>query len=141
MNTKIITTLVTAAFAFSVYSTDAQTKPAKSLKVAEVTLSKPGDVYTSVETLPKFPGRFEGFTKFLKQNIDNKKAETSGRINITFVVEKDGSLSDVKAIGRNTESKAAKEAIRVIKLSPKWEPGRQNGKPVRVQYTVPVIFE
>ncbi len=141
MNTKLITTLVTAAFAFSVYSANAQTTSAKSLKVAEVTLSKPGDVYTSVETLPKFPRGFEGFTKFLKQNIDNKKAEAPGRVNITFVVEKDGSLTDIKAIGRNTESKAAEEAIRVIKLSPKWEPGRQNDKPVRVQYTVPVVFD
>lgn len=140
MKTNLITTLATATFAFSVYSADAQTTPAKSLKVAEVTLSQPGDVYTSVETLPKFPGGFEGFTKFLKQNIDNKKTEAPGRVNITFVVEKDGLLSDVKAIGRDTESKGAEEAIRVIKLSPKWEPGKQNGKPVRVQYTVPVVF-
>ncbi|WP_342645872.1 energy transducer TonB [Mucilaginibacter sp. CSA2-8R] len=142
MNTKLITIIATAAFALSAYSADAQTTPAKSPKVAEVTLSQTRDVYTSsVEVLPHFPGGVEGFTNFLKQNINNKKAEAPGRVNITFVVEKDGSLSDVHAIGRNTESKAAEEAIRVIKLSPKWEPGKQNGQPVRVQYTVPVVFK
>ncbi len=140
MNTKLITMTATAVFALSAYSADAQTTPVKSTKPMDVTLSQPGDVYTSVEVLPHFPGGVEGFTNFLKQNINNKKAEAPGRVNITFVVEKDGSLSDVHAIGRNTESKAAEEAIRVIKLSPKWEPGKQNGKPVRVQYTVPVVF-
>jgi len=107
----------------------------------EVTIDPPGDVYTSVEVLPKFPGGVEGIMNFLKKNIDNKKAEAPGRVNITFVVEKNGSLSDVHAIGRNTKSKAAEEAIRVMKLSPKWEPGTQNGKPVRVQYTIPVVFK
>jgi protein TonB len=142
MNTKLITSLATAAIALSAYSVDAQTKPMNSSKVIDGTLSSsPGDVYTSVEVLPRFPGGVEGLMNYLNQNIDNKKAEAPGRINVTFVVEKDGSLSDVHAIGRNTQSKAAEEAIRVTKLSPKWEPGTQNGKPVRVQYTIPVVFK
>jgi len=97
-------------------------------------------VFTSVEELPEFPGGYQKFLPFINKNLNKTKTEKTGRINITFVVEKDGRLSDVRAVGRIFDQDAANEAIRVVKLSPKWSPGKQNGKPVRVQYTVPIVF-
>ncbi|CAM3781045.1 energy transducer TonB [Mucilaginibacter galii] len=97
-------------------------------------------VFTSVEELPEFPGGYQKLLPFINKNLNKSKTEKTGRIIITFVVEKDGSLSDLRAIGRIFDQEAANEAIRVLKLSPKWNPGKQNGKPVRVQYTVPIVF-
>ncbi len=101
-----------------------------------------GDVYTSVEQLPEFPGGMGNFFKFVKTHLkfpaDANGAK--GRVNVTFIVNRDGSLSDMKAIGRVSHPALEKEALRVMKLLPKWMPGKQNGKPVRVQYTVPIIF-
>ena len=98
------------------------------------------ETFTAVEELPTFPNSHEDFQAFIKKNLDQTKASKPGRINITFLVEKDGTLSDVKAIGRIFDNNAADEAVRVIKLSPKWNPGKQNGKPVKVQYVVPIVF-
>jgi hypothetical protein len=110
---------------------------AQSIKVAK---TPSNETFTAVEELPTFPNTHEDFQSFIKKNLDQTKASKAGRINITFIVEKDGAVSDVKAIGRIFDQNAADEAIRVLKLSPKWNPGKQNGKPVRVQYTVPVVF-
>jgi hypothetical protein len=91
-----------------------------------------------VDVIPNFPG---DFSKFVRRNLDQTKASQSGRINVTFIIEKDGSLSDVKAVGRIFDQNAANEAVRIMKLSTKWNPGIQNGNLVRVQYTVPVVFD
>jgi outer membrane biosynthesis protein TonB len=91
-----------------------------------------------VDVIPNFPG---DFSKFVRRNLDQTKSSQSGRINVTFIIEKDGSLSDVKAVGRIFDQNAANEAVRIMKLSPKWNPGIQNGNLVRVQYTVPVVFD
>ena len=97
-------------------------------------------IFTSVEGLPEFPGGYQKFLAFVKENLDQSKSSVAGRANITFVVEQDGTLSDIKAVGRIFDENAINEAIRVMKLSPKWNPGKQNGKPVRVQYTLPIVF-
>ena len=93
------------------------------------------------EVQPEFPGGNEKLNTFILKNIDQTKATKSGRINVTFIVEKDGTLSNVRAIGRIFDQNAAEEAIRVIKLSPKWIPGKQDSKTVRVQYVVPIVFK
>ena len=102
--------------------------------------SSSNEIVTPIEGLPEFPGGYNKFLAFVNKNLDRSKSAEAGRANITFIVEKDGSLSDVRAIGHIFNQPAIDEAIRAVKLSPKWIPGKQNGKPVKVQYTVPVVF-
>jgi TonB family protein len=100
-------------------------------------------VFTSVEDVPEFKGGIEAFGKFLATNIKYPKAardnNVQGRVIITFVVEKDGSLSNMKVL-RGIGSGCDEEAVRVLSISPAWKPGVQNGKPVKVQYSVPISF-
>jgi TonB family protein len=99
--------------------------------------------FSAVDAPPRFPGGVESFYMFLRKNIRYpaimREKYIQGRVIITFVVETDGSLSDIKAI-RGPGYGSEEESIRVISLSPRWIPGVQNGKQVRVQYTVPISF-
>lgn len=101
-------------------------------------------VLSSVEHLPEFPGGVEAFVKFLGSNIrypkDAREKGIQGRVIITFVVEKDGSLSGNKIV-RGVSPDIDAEALRVLEMSPKWSPGTQKGKAVRVQYSVPISFK
>lgn len=103
----------------------------------------PSKIFTAVEMEPSFPGGIEMFYKLLLYNIrypakafENK---VQGKVFVSFVIEKDGSLTDIKVV-RALGSGCDEEALRVMKLSPKWKPGIQNGRPVRVQYTMPISF-
>ena len=111
---------------------------------AAVTESNPNEIFTSVEQLPDFPGGMAGFGKYLGKALRYPAVASEngvqGRVNVTFVVERDGSLTDIKPIGRTLGSGLEEEAVRVLKNSPKWTPGKQNGRAVRVQYTVPIVF-
>lgn len=101
-------------------------------------------VFDVVEQMPSFPGGMGALMSWLGQNIKYPviAAETGvqGRVIVQFVVEKDGSITDVK-IAKSVDPSLDKEATRVIKSMPHWIPGRQNGSPVRVRYTVPVTFK
>jgi TonB family protein len=103
----------------------------------------PDAVYTAVQRSPTFPGGDKGFGTYLSKSIkypaEARDKNVQGRVIATFVVEKDGSLTGVKIV-RGIGSGADEEALRVLKISPKWIPGMQNGKPVRVQYSVPISF-
>lgn len=105
--------------------------------------TKKNKVYTAVQSQPKFPGDADAFARYLAKYIRYPTAarnkNVQGRVVLTFVVETDGSLSDVKIL-RGIGSGCDEEAARVVKASPKWIPGKQNGKKVRVQYSVPVSF-
>ncbi len=100
-------------------------------------------VYTVLEVQPKFPGGTQSFMQYLAANIRYPAADrennVTGRVVLQFVVEKDGSLTDIKAV-RGPSQAMMNEAIRVLSSSPKWEPGIRNGQPVRSQFTVPVNF-
>lgn len=100
-------------------------------------------VYTVLEVQPKFPGGTDKFLKYLGDNIKypavDRENNVQGRVVLQFVVERDGSLTDIKSI-RGPSQAMQDEAVRVLKRSPKWTPGIQNGRPVRAQYTVPVNF-
>lgn len=100
-------------------------------------------IFAAVEKEPEFPGGQENFMKFIAANIkypqDMIANNISGKAIITFVIETNGSLSNIKSLKAPTQS-AGDEAVRVIGLSPKWSPGIQNGHKVRVQFTVPVNF-
>lgn len=109
----------------------------------KVTEEDPNKIFTAVEQEPLFPGGMEAFYKFLSKNIRYpavaRENNTQGRAIVQFVCEKDGSLTDVKCV-RDPGDGCGDEAVRVIKSSPRWKPGIQNGRPVRVQYSVPVSF-
>ncbi|MFD1256272.1 TonB family protein [Mucilaginibacter terrae] len=111
---------------------------------AAVVESNPNEIFTSVEVLPEYPGGIEQFYKYLNKVLRYPSVAqengVQGRVNVTFVVERDGSLTDIKPAGRTLGSGLEEEAIRVLKSSKKWNPGKQNGRAVRVQYTVPVVF-
>ena len=101
-------------------------------------------VFEVVEIMPEFPdGGMSGLMQFLSKNIqypiNAQKNHTQVRVTVQFVVNKDGSISEPKII-RGVDPDLDGEAIRVISLMPKWKPGMQKGQPVRVKYTVPVMF-
>ena len=102
-----------------------------------------GDVFDVVEEMPQYPGGPQALFKFLGENVqypaEAEKAGIQGRVIATFVVEKDGSISQ-PTIVKSVDPLLDAEAIRVISAMPNWKPGRQNGKVVRVKYTVPLSF-
>ena len=102
------------------------------------------NVFEVVEKMPEFPnGGMPGLMKYLSDNIRYpeaaKVAGIQGRVTVVFVVDKDGSITNVKTL-RGVDAELDKEAIRVISSMPKWIPGMQKGKTVKVRYTVPVMF-
>ena len=94
-------------------------------------------VYNAVEVKPDFPGGMEKFYKFVGKNYRAPEEDIRGKVYVQFVVEKDGSLTDIKVM-RDIGYGTGAEAIRVLKKSPKWKPGIQNGRPVRVLYSLPI---
>ncbi|MBS1521639.1 MAG: TonB family protein [Bacteroidetes bacterium] len=114
-----------------------------SEKAALFPQQKDDKVFTEVEHVPNYPGGVEKFYQFLQQNIkypaEAKSKKIQGKVFVSFIVEKDGSLSNLKAV-KDPGAGCGPEAIRVMKLSPKWNPGIQNGHKVRVQYTLPIAF-
>ncbi len=99
--------------------------------------------FASIETMPDFPGGMKKFYEYVGKNFVYPAAAreqgVSGRLFMTFVVEKDGSLTDIK-VARDLGMGTGEEAIRMLKKSPKWKPGIQNGRAVRVQYTLPIVL-
>jgi protein TonB len=94
-----------------------------------------------IEVKPDFPGGMEKFYKYVGKNYTVPEEEgLKGKVFVSFVVEKDGSLTDIKVI-RDIGYGTGKEAIRVLKSCPKWNPGEQNGKKVRVLYSLPISIQ
>ena len=100
-------------------------------------------VFDVVEQMPQFPGGQQALFEYLSKNIKYpviaEENGVQGRVIVTFVVERDGSITDVKVV-KSVDPSLDKEAQRVVKAMPHWIPGKQNGCAVRVQYTVPVKF-
>lgn len=100
-------------------------------------------VYSMVSEQPSFPEGMQKMMKFISENrkypAEAKAKDIHGKVIVAFVVERDGSLSDVK-IRRGIGYGCDEEAIRLIKSMPKWTPGKQNGKAVRVSFMLPVTF-
>lgn len=118
-------------------------EPVGNADVKQVVEDNPNQIFQAVEQQPAFPGGDGGFGKYLGKAIHYpavaRENNVQGRVILTFVVEKDGSLTDIKVL-RGIGSGCDEEAIRALKASPKWKPGIQNGRPVRVQFSVPVAF-
>lgn len=99
--------------------------------------------FVSMENPPSYPGGMEKFYKFLNDNIKYpevaKENNIQGNVFVSFTVEKDGSLTELR-VDRKLGYGTDEEAVRVLKLSKRWNPGIKNGKPVRVKYNIPIRF-
>lgn len=102
------------------------------------------EIFTIVETNPSFPGGTSKMYKYLSKNIKYpsiaKENNIKGRVYVSFVVEKDGSITDVTIL-RGIGGGCDEEALRVVKSMPTWSPGKQRGKPVRVRFNIPIVFK
>jgi TonB family protein len=108
------------------------------------------DTYVSVETMPKFLGNnnfgesSESFRKFIEKNTiypeEAKTKKIKGRVYVSFVIDKEGYIKSAKVI-RGVHPALDQEALRVVLSSPRWEPGKEKGKPVNVSFTFPIIFD
>ena len=120
-----------------------QKKVVKTTKATKKT-SANDKVYEVCEQMPTFPGGDAALMKYLSENVKYPalaiKAQEQGRVVVSFTVEKDGAISDVK-VARSVTPSLDAEAVRVVKAMPKWTPGKQGGQLVRVRYNVPVSFK
>lgn len=118
-----------------------ENKPLPPPPPAPVEEEKADEIFTIVEQDPEFTGG--DINKWLSSHLQYPEiaAESGiqGRVFLQFVIEKDGSATDVKVV-RGVDPSLDKEAVRVVKMMPKWKPGMQRGKPVRYRYTLPVVF-
>lgn len=100
-------------------------------------------IFTIVESMPEFPGGERALLEYVTKNIKYpqiaKDNGISGRVFVTFVIDQNGSVADVRIL-RGIGGGCDEEAVRVVKTLPKWSPGKQRGKPVKVQYNLPVNF-
>lgn len=130
-NVSLKVALMMLVLLFSFMTSTAQTK-------------KNDMVFDVVEVMPQFPGGQIAMLQYLMKNIkypeQAMKEGIQGRVTVRFIIEKDGSISDVKPV-LSVHPLLNKEAVRVVKSMPKWSPGKQNGKPVRVRFNLPVMFK
>jgi TonB family protein len=101
-------------------------------------------IYEICQVMPQFPGGEQAMMKFVSSNVhypeEAKEKEISGRVLVGFIVEKDGSVTEVKVL-KGIGKLCDEEAVRVVKSMPKWTPGMQDGKPVRVHFQMPFVFK
>ena len=113
------------------------------IAIGAIDYDKPEKPFDVVEQMPEFPGGQEALMQFLRQEVKYpKEAEEKGlqgRVVVRYIIEKDGSISEVEIVKSVNEYLDA-EAIRVVNAMPKWKPGKQKGEPVRVKFTLPVTF-
>lgn len=113
------------------------------VKIEEEEEEEDVQIFTVVENDPEFPGGMEALYKYLRDNIKYPQLardnNITGRVYVTFVVEKDGSIANPRVL-KDIGGGCGQEAIRVVKSMPKWTPGKQRGKAVRVQFNLPVSF-
>ena len=128
----IVLVALMAVFGFSTASAQKTVVSQKNEKVFDV-----------VEQMPEYPGGMQALFEFLKENIkypeDAQKQKVEGRVIATFVVETDGSISNIEVV-KHAFPSLDNEAVRVIQAMPNWTPGKQGGKVVRVKYTIPINF-
>lgn len=113
--------------------------------VEEVIVEEETDkIFTVVEQQPEFQGGYEAMMNFIKKNMrypaSARRMGVDGTVYVSFVVSKDGSISEVKTI-RGISADCDKEAMRVVSMMPPWKPGKQNGKPVFVRFVLPIKFK
>ena len=101
------------------------------------------DFFMVVENMPEFPGGDLGLMKYIQKNVKYppiaKEYNITGKVYVSFIVDKSGSVTNVKVV-RGVDKNLDAEALRVVKSLPKYKPGKQRGKPVRVMFTIPINF-
>ena len=101
-------------------------------------------VLEKAEVMPEYPGGDQAMMDFVAKNVqypqEARDKEISGRVLVSFIVEKDGSIADVKVV-KGIGGGCDEEAVRVVKAMPNWKPGKDKGKPVRVSYMMPFTFK
>ena len=124
--------------------TDSDVKKVEKAQEPVKTPQNEEEVFRVVEKMPKFPGGDKARIKYMVENIkypeDARKKGKSGTVYITYVVEKDGSISHAKIL-RGFYKSCDEEALRVIMAMPSWEPGMDKGKPVRTEFNMPISFK
>ncbi len=149
---KVLTGFVAAvvlvvAFAIDkpVYAQDNKKKTVeeKTIKIEKKEYSADDYIYAVVEQMPEYPGGQMVLRKYIAENIkypkEAQKKGIQGKVFVGFVVDKKGNVTDVKIV-KGVDEFLDKEAVRVVKAMPKWKPGKEKGKPVNVNYTVPINF-
>lgn len=110
---------------------------------AQENVKKKGDVYMEAEVMPEYPGGIEGLKSFLVENVtypeNAKKNKITGKVYVSFVIDESGEVINTR-IARGVDPDLDKEALRVVGLMEKWTPGMEVGKPVKVQFTLPIQF-
>ena len=112
---------------------------------AQTNADEEEQVYNVVETMPEYPGGNDAMLRFINNQIKRypvaSNPNTRGRVVCQFIVEKDGTLSNVEVIRSAGEPLLKSEAVRIIESMPRWTPGQHDGQPVRVLYTLPINFK
>jgi len=123
---------------------DQETEVEEYIPIEEEEEEEEAAIFTVVESMPDFPGGDAARIKYLNDNINYpqmaRESGIQGRVFVTFVVEKNGAVTDVRVL-RGIGGGCDEEAVRVIKNMPKWNSGKQRGKPVRVQFNMPILFK
>jgi protein TonB len=135
MKKYLMTVIIFLAFSFYNYG--------QNIKNVDTVVGNNEPIFLQVEEPPIFPGGESALTKFLRENINYPKEaiknKISGTVYVQFIIEKDGSISDIQVV-RGIGGGCDEEAVRVIKLLPKWIPAKQNGVEVRAYYILPIQF-
>lgn len=138
--------LLSSVAAFAQTSEDTKIYESDALPIIKEECINPhmvDGVLMSCSKMPEYPGGFEALLQFLKDNLyfppSAKEANIQGTVYVQFIVEIDGSLTHVE-IKKGVDPDLDAEAVRVVKLMPKWIPGEQAGKKVRVKFTLPIKF-
>ena len=107
-------------------------------------VEKEEEIFLIVETQPEPEGGMEAFYKFINKNLEYPKQArrmgVEGKVFMQFVVDKDGTLTDIKVL-KGIGSGCDEEALRVLKMAPKWKPGKQRGRPVKVRMSIPIVYK
>lgn len=103
--------------------------------------SKKGDVYEFVDESPSYPGGISAMYEWIQKNQKRPDGDMIGRCTVKFIVEKDGSLSEIKVFRSSGNEKLDEEVIRLMKTMPRWIPGKQDGERVRCRLTIPILFK
>ncbi len=122
----------------------AQNDPAsRGESAADSGASKP-EVFSMVEEMPEFPGGEEAMLQYIADNLKYpgraRRQKVEGRVVIRFVIDEEGNVTNVEAV-KSLHPDCDKAALKVVKNMPRWKPGRQKGKPVRVFYMLPIRFQ
>ena len=150
MNNRILIIVLLSLFFLMEINCNAQVDPPPEIEKSVDVMGQDDksiqeeQIFDFVEIMPEFPGGYKAFFKFLADNIvypvAAKEEGIQGKTYIQFVIWKDGSVRDIKVL-KGIDSALDKEALRVIKMMPKWKHGIQGGKPANTRFTLPIFFK